>query len=147
MITNVYEDFYLTNGVRRTQQVQRVLAQPDILFTAADLGITVDGFPIYYQRTGGAQLVSQDTLNGTSTLGGPGVIRPPITMVYSKIGEYLINIGDGGEPDGQRFYWWGSFDGTTNEPVMYPQGSSIKALEWLVMSGRLDEQLNPWRNP
>jgi len=145
LMTNVYQDYYVTNSVRRTQLVQRTLTQPDILFAAGDLGITIDGLAIHYQRTAG--FVSQDTLNGLYTLAGPGVIRSPITMTISKLGMYLWNFPEGGEADALPFYWWGSYDGTTNEPVVYPSGASIKALERLVLSGRLEERPNPWRVP
>ena len=38
-MTNSFVDNYVTNGVARQQGVQRVLALPDIVFTAGDLGV------------------------------------------------------------------------------------------------------------
>jgi hypothetical protein len=145
VVTNRYVDSYITNSTRRTQQLERALATPDILFCAGDLGIDFNGLPYYYWRT--IAWVNNDAINGVWALGGPGQISPPITMTFSKIGQHLVNIGDGGEVDAFPGFWWGSYDGTTNEPVVYPAGARIRDLERLVMSGALDKGPNPWQVP
>ncbi len=145
-VTNRFRDSYITNFTLRTQQLERTLAQPDILFSAYDLGPTPAGDQFIFVN--GIPLVSQDTLNGTTTLGGPGLIQPPFTMSFSKVGQYLLNIGDGGEIDALPNLFWGSYDGTTAEPVVYPSGASIRDLERLVLSGRVgDDSQNPWLAP
>lgn len=144
-VTNRYVDYYITNSTLRSQIVDRVLAQPDILFTAEDLGIAPDGTPFVSGRTLG--FVSQDAINGSTVLAGPGLITPPVNISFSKLGEYLINIGDGGETDGEVVFWWGSYDGTTNAPVVYPVGASIETVERLVLTGAVDDETSPWGPP
>lgn len=144
-LTNVYTDSYITNFTVRSQTVQRTLTAPDILFTAADLGIGVST-PVMFRRT--ISLVSLDAQNGSETLGGPGLIQPPVTITFSKLGQFLVNVGDGGEADGAPGFFWGSFDGTTAEPVVYPSGASILDLERLILSGSVsDSTQNPWISP
>lgn len=139
-LTNQYQDTYITNGASVTQTTERILTQPDILFSAADLGLSSGGTPISAVRTEAAPSawVNNDALNGQTTLAGPGVIGPQIDISFNKIGPWYINT----EP----FYldefhvrligWvWGSFDGTTNAPVVYPIGSSIEDLERQVLGG------------
>lgn len=146
-MTNVYVDYYVTNKVVRKQLVQRALAQPDILFSAADLGLSQDGVPVFFSRT--ISFVNQDTINGISglALDGPGMIQPPVELTFSKLGQYYVNTPEGGEADGVLDVWWGSYDGTTNAPVVYPSGASLMAIEKLVLSGGTDEGPSPWRNP
>lgn len=142
VLTNTYVDSYMTNGAIQSQTLERVLPQPDILFSAADLGIDPDGFPYVWSRS--ISFVNQDAINGLTTLAGPGQIAPPLTITFSKLGDYLINVPEGGQPDGQQGFWWGSYDGTTNEPALYPVGASIKALERLVLTGEIAERASPW---
>ena len=144
-LTNVYEDKYITNYTQRSQTVQRTLTAPDVLFTAADLGIGVTS-PVMYRRT--IPLVNLDAQNGSETLAGPGLIQPPVTVTFSKLGQFLINVPEGGEGDSIPGYFWGSYDGTTAEPVIYPYGASIQDLERLVLSGSVnDSTQTPWLTP
>jgi hypothetical protein len=145
-VTNRFVDRYITNSAVGTQQLERALAQPDILFSAYDLGPTPAGDQFFVVRT--ISYASQDTLNGTTTLGGPGLIQPPMTFSFSKVGQYLLNIGDGGEADGLPNIWWGTYDGTTAEPIVYPSGASLSDLERLVLQGGIsDAGANPWLAP
>ena len=146
LITNRFVDRYITNFVLRTQQLERTLAQPDILFTAADLGPTPVGDQFLFART--IPFVNLDPLNGTTTLGGPGLVDVPLVMTFSKVGQYLLNIGDGGEVDGLPNAWWGTYDGTPAEPIVYPVGASIQTLERLILEGAIrDSTQNPWLAP
>jgi hypothetical protein len=129
-VTNEYTDTYYTNSTLKTQNTQRVLTQPDILFAAEDLGIKEKGLPILSRRTNTDGWVNNDPLNGQSTLAGPGVIQPQVVITFSKLGPYLVNqqpsyldeaLADAGQV-------WGSFDGTTNPPVVFPDGASIQEL-------------------
>lgn len=143
--TNVYVDRYISNSVQRTQLIQRTLPAPDILFDAADLGV-VDAIPLVFGKS--MNLTSQDAINGITTLSGPGQIFPPHTITFGKLGEYLINIPEGGEVNGQFGFIWGAYDGSEAEPVIFPQGASIRALERLVLGGRMRDQAeNPWLSP
>jgi hypothetical protein len=145
-LTNVFEDRYISNSVQRTQLIQRTLPAPDIIFDAADLGIAPDGTPIFYAKA--MSLTSQDAINGTTTLSGPGQIFPPHTITFSKLGEYLINSPEGGQGDGFPGAIWGAYDGTATEPYIFPQGASIRDLERLILEGKIrDRTANPWLSP
>ena len=139
-VTNQYVDHYVTNYSLKTQNTQRVLTQPDILFAAADLGVDAGGNPIYMSRTDTSTWANNDALNGQTTLAGPGVIQPEVAIIFSKLGPYYYNVGppfnyldEGTGIPG--FVVWGSFDGTTNAPVVYPDGVSIQDLEQQVLGG------------
>jgi hypothetical protein len=138
-----FTDQYITNGVTREQLVTRPLTAPDILFTATDLGVDFGGFPITFNRTIGFQ--NNSALNGTTGLGvganGPGVIGT-VEISFSKIGPFLMNIPEGDELAASRGTVWGSFDGSTNAPIIFPRGMSVQELERIVTQqsgGR------PWR--
>jgi uncharacterized membrane protein YgcG len=145
--TNRFEDTYITNYNSRTQQIQRFLPQPDILFSAADLGVNANGIPLFTAHS--MALVNQTAVNNPNlALSGPGNIYPPYVLTFNKINQFLVNRGGGGEPDGVEVFWWGSYDGTTKEPVIYPQGTSIKAVEQLILSGNVfDPAASPWLAP
>ncbi len=136
-----YRDTYVTNSTLLKQRTQRVLTQPDILFNAADLGVNAGGIPFAVFRTACASpvWVNNDLLNGQSTLAGPGQIQPQVVITFNKGGPYNINVDPGflDEANISRsfYYVWGSFDGTTNEPVVYPIGTSIGELEQRILSG------------
>lgn len=143
-LTNYWTDYYVTNGVRRSQQLQRALAVPDIVFSAADLGVNPNtGVPILTLRT--VAFSNQDAINGTETLAGPGVLSPPTRYAVSKLGRSYLLPG-GGEANHTSLPWWGSYDGTTNLPALYPVGASIRALENAIMTGR-QSGVNPWLAP
>jgi hypothetical protein len=131
-ITNVYTLTAVTNGQPIKQTIRRVINAPDILFSAQDLGNGPGGPPsvVAVLRTVFAAPHTDGT-TATTNLAGPGIIQPPMDIVFTKFGPIFENVG----PDfidelTQAFiYQWGSFDGTTNEPIVYPSGSSIMSLE------------------
>lgn len=144
-LTNIFEDKYISNYVQRSQLVQRTLAAPDILFAAQDLGV-VQAVPVLYSKAMG--LTSQDAINGSVALSGPGLIFPPATITFAKVGDYLVNSPGGGQADGSFGFVWGAYDGTTNEPVIFPKGASIRTLEQMVLDGSVtDATQNPWFDP
>lgn len=144
-----YSDTYLTNGATRQQVIQRTLTTtPDILFTAGDLGVdTRNGTPILYNRT--ITFQNNNTLNSLTTpitgLGGPGNIVGPVQISFSKIGPFFQNSPEGREEIALRGLVWGSFDTSTNAPVIFPSGTTIQDLERIV----LDDEGGgtPWRVP
>ena len=144
--TNTYVDSYYTNGVLKTQNIQRVVTQPDIIFAAEDLGLDTVGLPVLFRRSGTGNWVNNDALNGTTTLDGPGVIAGTATLSYSKIGPYIYGLEGYYPASGATNslatslgslsgFVWGSFDGTTNAPKLFPADVSIADLEWLVLQG------------
>jgi hypothetical protein len=128
---------FMTNGlaIPLTQQITRILAAPDILFTAEDLADT-DTTSAVIVRTEGA--TSNDALNGNVILDGPGQIGGPIQIGFNKVGPTLFNSAPNflGEGNGFPDFVWGSFDGSTNDPVVYPQRYTIRDLERAVFGNR-----------
>ena len=130
--TNNYSDPYVSNSRLITQTVRRVANQPDILFTAEDLGTFGNtGTPVYNVRTG--NLISNDGINGQTTQPGPGVIQGTIrigfttTLPFFLAGNAFIGIGSSGV--------WGYFDGSDTPPVVFPDSISLQDLENLVLQG------------
>jgi hypothetical protein len=134
--TNSFVDKYVTNGVSRQQGVQRVVAIPDIIFTAGDLGVSPAGIPFFAGRSIGwvNNSALNTTLNG-GTLGGPGEVQPSVAITFSSIFPFYRNVFEGSEEQGTVSFVWGSFDGSTNAPIIYPLGTSIHDVERQVMSG------------
>lgn len=129
-ITNRYTDrAILTNSQFVSQQVLRPILQPDIVFTVED---TLPGTVSYF-RTDTTGWINNDLINGVSTHGGPGIIAPPIQIIFNKYLPYFRNVTPSFifEPSisdtNARFFGllgpvWASFDGTTNPPVIFPTG-------------------------
>jgi hypothetical protein len=135
-ITNFYKDTYITNSHRIKQTTQRVLVQPDILFGAADIGAPQTDLNPMLART--INWVNNDLLNGQLLIGGPGIISPQVVITFSKVGPSQLNINPFFLDEFNFFirdFRWGSFDGTTNEPIVYPIGSTIADLEQQVLNG------------
>jgi len=155
--TNVYVDNYYLNGQTKTQNIQRVVNQPDIIFAAEDLGVTQSGLPLLFTRTDTANWVNNDALNGSTTLDGPGIIQGPVFLTYSKIGPYIYGLEGYYPASGATNslatavgsltgFVWGSFDGTTNAPKLFPTDISVPDLEWLVLQGASGLS-SPWAIP
>ncbi len=149
-ITNSYTDVYLTNSVVTPQRVRRLMARPDILFLAGDLGLDVGGFPILYTRTTADTWDNNrdlNTLSSSVNTAGPGVITPFVEIAFSSLGPFNRNldfepflIGRDLTEVGTWFFssgaTWGSFDGTTNAPVLFPPDRiTLEELERQVLGG------------
>ncbi|MGN6553358.1 MAG: hypothetical protein ACTHLW_06515 [Verrucomicrobiota bacterium] len=142
--TNQYTDVYVTDNGRGKaklvkQKVERDMPVPDIIFAAEDLG-DVLGYPLLARRTDTAGWANNASLNsnvGGGANSGPGVIQPPIIISFNNVGPFNINENPGFVDEATAFsgFVWGSFDGTTNEPVVYPNTASVEALENEVLSG------------
>jgi len=149
-LTNIWTDTYISNGVARSQTVQRAVLNPDILFLVEDLGINDDGSPVLFRRSDTAGWNNNDAINGSSTLAGPGVIDGPVFFRFSPIGSYYVNQ-DPFFADEYSFLAagvvWGSFDGTTNPPVVFPNGTSIQQYQSQVVYGGFGADGSPWTIP
>ena len=117
-MTNQFTDTYITNGNAIHQQLQRVITQPDFLFSAGN-----DSF-----RTGTTNWINNSALNSNPTGAGPGIIRPPINIVFQKMGSYFYNPYPFSGPESEDSVQdvtsslgaFGTFDGSTNAPIVYP---------------------------
>jgi hypothetical protein len=120
-ITNNYTDTVISNGVPVNQQLSRVVLVPDIVFQAGDLGL-VDEVPVISARTSTAGWFNNDAINGTSAVNGPGVIPPGIAITFSDQLPFYLNQSPGfaDEASATGPIIWGSFDASTNTPVIYP---------------------------
>ena len=134
-ITLRYTDRFINpnNGRVVKQQVERLVLQPDILFAVRDLG-TIQDTPISAVRTGTGNWINNAAINSYYTgagLGGPGTIFPPVVITFGNQLPYLSHFFSG-NTDIAAFagFVWGSFDGTTRPPVVYPQDPRI-SLEYL----------------
>jgi hypothetical protein len=116
------------------------------LFSAADLGLDPAGIPYLFNRTIGFQNnETQNSAPGGTALGGPGIINSPVELTFSKIGPWFLNVGGGGETLASRGLVWGSYDSSTNAPILFPSGTSIRELERLVLSQ--SGGTSPWAVP
>lgn len=138
-VTNVYDytDYVITNNTLVSQNVRRVVTTPDILFVAGDLGVTTGEViePVPWARTPG--FVSNAQLNGQAAQAGPGVIRGPITISLTTLYPAFLNDTASyflTEEAASRSVVWGSFDGSTNTPVVYPDYISIRDIERQVLN-------------
>ena len=113
-----FTDAYLENDVLMHQRVEREVRQPDFLFYAADTGEN-EPYTSTVIRTGTTNWQNNAAFNGNSGGEGPGIIQPPIKITFQKLGPTFI-INDG-IPTLLLFGGWGTFDGTTNLPVVYPE--------------------------
>jgi hypothetical protein len=126
------DNYYITtyeNGRVVQELVTRIVAVPDIVIGAGDLGTLLNdpspeassrGFPNFVNSIGNAPLVN-----------GPGMINAPTSLNFTDAGAFFENDGNSfqaGAIAGPISYW-GSFDGTTNPPVVFPSGTSYQQLE------------------
>ena len=141
--TVAWSDTFLTNGLVQTQNLTRSATVPDVLFDAGDLqggdSATVPLF-VAYQTV---NLPWQSSGNGTTTY-GPGVIPaavnggPGLTFTFQTVGPTYFNgpwPNFLNEVGASRFFLWGSYDGSSADPIVYPDQSSILAIEAQVLGG------------
>jgi hypothetical protein len=151
--TNQYTDTYVTNAQAFTQNLERPLTVPDILFHVADVigGDGSDAVPAGVIAH--LDWVNNDELNGIPGNLGPGVIGPgvdgvpSITYTLNSQPHVLWNIYPITPMDElgaiQAGFFWGSFDGSTNLPVVYPVGIEVHELERLVLRGETGSGWHP----
>jgi hypothetical protein len=130
---------WLTNGGLTSLHVTRTVTTPDIVFSAGDLvtdTLQADEYeynasiPPYYLRNftfiaSGAAVVGNGVV--------PEVISPQETITFNNVTPFYLNENVTGSPAfldqttavEYPGLYWGSFDGTTNAPVLYPNGSNL----------------------
>src|SRR6266850_2586796 len=132
-ITNIYTDVVISNNTALLQRVQRITTQPDIVFTAEDLGFNAFGFPFLVSR--GVNFINNDGLNGSSVLAGPGVLSGPARISFTNLlpGYFATeNTASGPDPLGfDKVNSWG-WIGESDSLILFPNGFSLQELEQLV---------------
>ncbi|HEX7863171.1 MAG TPA: hypothetical protein VF773_22775 [Verrucomicrobiae bacterium] len=113
-----FTDSYYDDGVLKSQEVERTMTRPDIVFSAADLGLVTNSInPVPYKMTGPKFRRSSVLADAA----GPGIMEPGIEIVFGMLGKTMANVApQNTEQSGIRLARWGSFDHTTNAPVAYP---------------------------
>lgn len=136
-VTNLYQITAITNGAPVVQTFRRIITAPDILVSAQDLAAgpagaifdaaTVRSFPRF------------NTQQVPNNQGGPGTIAPGVNISFNSVGPIYYNVGpfltltDGTidflQTNSFFLFQWGSFDASTNTPIVYPDSASIANLE------------------
>ena len=136
-VTNYHTIVSVTNSTRTADPFQRVVTQPDIVFFAQDLigpGTAGPYVPSVIRSTPRYN----STVANTTRLAGPGTIEPPgaggtpQSLILNKGVPAYLNLFQGTILDdgtGSSAYLWGSYDGTTNAPVIYPSSASLTNYE------------------
>jgi len=133
--TNYYVLNSITNSRIIPQRIQRPIQFPDLLLTAQDLASGPGAVP----NAGAiARNISFDTnsLFAYPGLAGPGIIEPTTVFTYNKVGPIWLNADPaayffdppGAEANQVPMLIWGSYDGTTNAPVVFPNGTTVEDL-------------------
>ena len=133
-ITNEYTLNAVTNNTIIPQKVRRVVTAPDFLFTCRDLTAGPDVRPGLSPAL--TRNINFNTNNSYIGLAGPGTIEPTTLFTFNNAGPLYYNSGMIAtnvflnETNNQlTVFIWGSFDGTTNVPVLYPNDVSILDME------------------
>jgi len=131
-----------TNGVLEVQNFQRMVTVPDIMYSAEEIIQIVNNAPAVFDYVRNLTFDQNHILTG---LAGPGTITAPTVVSFQKAGPVFFNTPAGsltGTPyftenpgndilDGfyDLYFVLGSFDGTTNAPTVYPNGTSLANLQ------------------
>lgn len=160
-ITNNYTMTLVNaNGQLQTQNFQRIVTVPDFQFSASDQASGNAALPVLVS-VDTVSVPNFDTANVLPGLDGPGTINPQTTISFDKVGPVYFNyttvITNSGFGEAFDFisgtnyfaqspasdvtdafyglyFIWGSFDGTTNAPMAYPNGQSIDALGNMILT-------------
>jgi hypothetical protein len=122
-VTNQYADAYISNNVIMHQSLERVVTQPDILFSAGELSVGY-GLAPAYTRSGTSNWWNSAAAAGT-TNAGPGVIRPQVKITFGKRGPFVESIEGSWLLYEYDAFRWASFDGTLAPIVAYPESATF----------------------
>jgi hypothetical protein len=125
--TNFFPMVVVRGNTNAYQTYRRIVTAPDFLMTAQDFTPGPAAIPISLAvvRT----IPNFDAANKQPNLAGPGTINPPVQFAYNRAGVVLQNVSPFVSGRGSSFFTWGSFDGTANPPIYYPNGTSTENLE------------------
>ncbi len=141
-ITNRYTLVGITNSATVSQTFERVVTRPDFLFSAEERMLPDEAWLSVGFRTipGRGNGYNTDNILNPGAVDGPGTRQPFVEITFNKVGPLYRNIGPSflTEANQTTNFIWGSFDGSTNAPIVYPSSSSLANLENLVLI-----QINP----
>jgi hypothetical protein len=125
-ITNLYTMVTVSNSQASVRYYRRVITAPDFLFTAVDQS-AIANFSVITRN------LNFNQANVLPGLAGPGTINPTTTISWNKSTPVFENAPytfiPVAETNFAQLFAWGSFDDTTNDPVVYPDGTSIQNIE------------------
>jgi len=153
-ITNIYTMVVVSGSKAQNQTFQRVVTAPDIVFSAMDWADPNPAVPEIGVAIFGRN-VNFNVNNILPNLAGPGTINPQSIITLNKVGDVYGNgslaenslgtnqflseftqmkgVAWGSSPNTvfrpSGLLAWASFDSSTNDPVVYPNGASIQNLE------------------
>jgi hypothetical protein len=137
--TNSNQDAYYTNSHLVKQTYGRGMVIPDIIFSAQDLPFGNGNVPPVISRS--MIYVNNANLNGggagTGFNAGPGNISPSLLIIFNKVGPFFFNQSPNFLDEANFGFFgfvWGSYDGTTNDPVVYPVGLTIQDLQQIIFA-------------
>ncbi len=120
-----------------TTTIRRQINMPDMVFSAGDLMQGGNYFIGRYSVNTWLNHSAENRVNVSDEgeITGPGVIVPTVgSWVFTTLLDFWVNQYTGPmalfEQENGRYHSWASFDGTTNDPVIYPL-SSTRTLRWL----------------
>jgi hypothetical protein len=150
-VNSTYPLTAVSNSAPFVQTIFRTVTAPDILFTAADLDTGPGALPVVGTLARSAPNFAPAAVLGG--LAGPGIIQPRLIVTFNKVTPTYLSAGTfTADPNtGTQVttatnsilvFNWGSFDGTTNPPVLYPSSASLANLQnqiylQITMSGPL----------
>lgn len=143
--TYTYKLPVVTNSRLSQLSVSRTITAPDILFTAANLATETPLTDGTLSRTG---TFIQSTYVSPGTGITSSTINPQMLIVLNNVGPIFFNYNpfflDFEDVASYPIFNWGSFDGSTNPPVVFPEGSSLAELEAQVLEGGTSVPINVW---
>jgi hypothetical protein len=134
-VTNQYTMFLMKNGEIVPVVFQRIVTRPDIVFMGASLASGSGGEELMFSTLNRSTPNFINSRAGAE-FAGPGIIDPTgssnIVVTLNTVGPVYANsapafLSGPGGAIGREFIW-GSFDGSTNAPVVYPNGTDIANL-------------------
>jgi len=122
---------YINNSKLYQLSATRTVTAPDIVFTAGDV-FNPTASPLLDTALSRSWTVNASPY--VSAGGGilPGTINPKDTVIFNDVGPLYLNENPAFLDSTNYFEYpvfiWGSFDGSTNPPVIYPTQSNIDDL-------------------
>jgi hypothetical protein len=121
-VTNQFVDTYITNNAVMHQSLERVVAEPDFLFSAGEFRARRGVAPAY-TCTETSNWWNSAAAAGTTNL-GPGIIRPQVKIAFGKRGPF-VESDEGPWIHNSEDLRWASFDSTLAPIVIYPESATF----------------------
>ncbi len=146
-VTYTYTIPYITNNQLSKLKVTRTVTAPDIIFAASNMVVSTPFFTDFELAKFGSFIASPYASEGGGAT--PATIAPQELIVLNNAGPQYYNYNpefmDGLNYSAYPIFIWGSFDGTTNEPTVYPQGINLEDLETqMAQGGTALPVINTW---